>query len=245
MLRQKGHRLSPASRDKSLSAGITADFDDNGRNGIVAFGAQGWRCQRAFQLEDIMSSLKAKFAILAAGLMLTGCMQAATYEATNTANFKPRDKEYLAKIKYTNVPVAEPFRRAIVEYQRKEGPGSIVVDSEQHYLYYVLKDAQAIRYGITVGEEAMAWSGIAKIGNMTEWPPGIRHRARFRVSAFPLSWRRGRTIRWARARCICIRTARTRCSGFTAPISRNISAPRSPRAASASPTRTRSISITA
>jgi lipoprotein-anchoring transpeptidase ErfK/SrfK len=30
---------------------------------------------------------------------------------------------------------------------------------------------KAIRYGITVGEEAMAWSGIAKIGSMTEWPP--------------------------------------------------------------------------
>jgi lipoprotein-anchoring transpeptidase ErfK/SrfK len=139
---------------------------------------ESWRLGRSlsaacalFKLEDIMSSLKAKFAILAAGLMLTGCMQSATYEATNTANFKPRDKEYLAKIKYTNVPVAEPFRRAIVEYHRKELPGSIVVDSDNHYLYYVLKDGQAIRYGITVGEEAMAWSGIAKVGNMTEWPP--------------------------------------------------------------------------
>jgi len=117
-----------------------------------------------------MSSLKVKLGILAAGLMLSGCMQATTYEATNTTNFKPRDKELLAKIRYTNVPVAEPFRRAIVEYHRKEAPGSIVVDSDNHYLYYVLNDGRAIRYGITVGEEAMAWSGIAKIGAMTEWP---------------------------------------------------------------------------
>src|SRR6201985_2940705 len=117
-----------------------------------------------------MSVLKAKFAILAAGLMLTGCMQATTYEATNTANFKPRDKEYLAKIRSPNTPAADPFRRAIVEYHRKEAPGSIVVDSDNHYLYYVLKDGKAIRYGITVGEEAMAWSGIAKIGSKTEWP---------------------------------------------------------------------------
>ena len=98
-------------------------------------------------------------------------MQAATYEATNQTNFKPRDKELLAKIRYTNTPVAEPFRRAIVEYHRKEAPGSIVVDSDNHYLYYVLNDGKAIRYGITVGEEAMAWSGIAKVGSMTEWPP--------------------------------------------------------------------------
>src|ERR1700746_263683 len=117
-----------------------------------------------------MSSLRVKLGIMAAGLMLSGCMQGATYEATNTANFKPRDKEYLAKVRYTNVPVAEPFRRAIVEYHRKEAPGSIVVDSDNHYLYYVLNDGRAIRYGITVGEEAMAWSGIAKIGAMTEVP---------------------------------------------------------------------------
>jgi lipoprotein-anchoring transpeptidase ErfK/SrfK len=118
-----------------------------------------------------MSSLKLKFGILAAvGLMLSGCMST-DYEATNTNAFKPRDKELLAKIRYTNVPVPEAFRRAIVEYHRKEAPGSIVVDSDNHYLYYVLNDGKAIRYGITVGEEAMAWSGIAKIGSMTEWPP--------------------------------------------------------------------------
>jgi lipoprotein-anchoring transpeptidase ErfK/SrfK len=119
-----------------------------------------------------MSSLKLKLGILAAaaGLMLSGCVET-TYEATNTAAFKPRDKEYLAKIRYANTPVAEPFRRAIVDYHRKEAPGSIVVDSDNHYLYYVLNDGKAIRYGITVGEEAMSWSGIAKIGAMTEWPP--------------------------------------------------------------------------
>jgi len=117
-----------------------------------------------------MPSLKVKFGFMAIGLLLSGCMEATTYEATNTANFKPRDKEYLAKIRYTNVPVAEPFRRAIVEYHRKEAPGTILVDSDNHYLYYVLDSGKAIRYGITVGEEAMAWSGIAKIGGMTEWP---------------------------------------------------------------------------
>jgi lipoprotein-anchoring transpeptidase ErfK/SrfK len=117
-----------------------------------------------------MSSLRVKLGILAAGLMLSGCMQATHYEATNQNEFKPRDKEYLAKVSYVKTPVAAPFRRAIVEYHRKEAPGSIMVDSDNHYLYYVLDGGKAIRYGITVGEEAMAWSGIAKVGNMTEWP---------------------------------------------------------------------------
>ena len=116
------------------------------------------------------SSLKVKLGILAAGLMLSGCMQATTYEPTNQANFKPRDKELLAKVRYEKVEVAEQYRRAIVDYHRKEAPGSILVDSDNHHLYFVLNDGKAIRYGITVGEEAMAWSGIAKVGSMTEWP---------------------------------------------------------------------------
>ena len=119
----------------------------------------------------MMASLKLKLAILASGLLLSGCMQTTSYEATNQTNFKPRDKEMLAKVSYVKTPVAEPFRRAIVEYHRKETPGSIVVDSDNHYLYLVQDGGKAIRYGITVGEEAMAWSGIAKIGSMTEWPP--------------------------------------------------------------------------
>jgi lipoprotein-anchoring transpeptidase ErfK/SrfK len=117
-----------------------------------------------------MSSLWVKLGILAAGLMLSGCMQATHFEATNTNDFKPRDKELLSKVSYVKTPVAAPFRRAIVDYHRKEAPGSIMVDSDNHYLYYVLDGGKAIRYGITVGEEAMAWSGIAKVGAMTEWP---------------------------------------------------------------------------
>src|SRR6266850_422400 len=118
-----------------------------------------------------MSSLKAKLGILAAGLMLSGCMQATTYQAAPEATLKPADKVQLAKARYAKVAPAEPFRRAIVDYHRKEMPGSIVVDSDNHYLYLVQDGGKAIRYGVTVGEEALAWSGIAKVGSMTEWPP--------------------------------------------------------------------------
>jgi lipoprotein-anchoring transpeptidase ErfK/SrfK len=117
-----------------------------------------------------LTSLKLAMAAAAAGMLLSGCMETANYEATNTNAFKQRDKELLAKVRYENVQPSENFRRAIVEFRRKESPGSIVVDSDSHYLYYVMNDGKAIRYGITVGEEAMAWSGIAKIGSMTEWP---------------------------------------------------------------------------
>src|SRR3954470_2252978 len=117
-----------------------------------------------------MASLTGKLGLLAAALMLSGCMQATTYEATKETNFKPRDKELLAKVSYTKTPVPEASPRTIVDNHRKKTPGSNVVDTDNHYLYYVVDGGKAIRYGITVGEEAMAWSGIAKVGSMTEWP---------------------------------------------------------------------------
>ncbi|MFZ2158215.1 MAG: L,D-transpeptidase, partial [Bradyrhizobium sp.] len=55
-----------------------------------------------------MSSLRAKLGILAAGLMLSGCMQATTYQAAPEATLKPADKAQLAKARYEKVAVAEP-----------------------------------------------------------------------------------------------------------------------------------------
>ena len=67
-----------------------------------------------------MSSLKLKLGLLAAGLMLSGCMQGAHYEATNAQAFKPKDKELLAKIRYTNVPVAERIFGGEKDYLRPQ-----------------------------------------------------------------------------------------------------------------------------
>ncbi|MDR3468432.1 MAG: L,D-transpeptidase [Xanthobacteraceae bacterium] len=118
-----------------------------------------------------MSSLWSKLGLLAAGLMLAGCMETgATMAPTNESAFKPRDKELLSKVSYEKVQVPDNYRRSIVDYHRKEAPGTILVDSDNHYLYLVQDGGKALRYGITVGEEAMAWSGVAKIGNMAEWP---------------------------------------------------------------------------
>jgi lipoprotein-anchoring transpeptidase ErfK/SrfK len=49
--------------------------------------------------------------------------------------------------------IPETYRRHIVDYMRKEQPGTILVDSNARYLYYVLPGGKAIRYGVTVGEE--------------------------------------------------------------------------------------------
>jgi lipoprotein-anchoring transpeptidase ErfK/SrfK len=62
------------------------------------------------------------------------------------------------------------FRRAVVPFQRREHPGTVVVDPQNHYLYLVQNGAQAIRYGVGVGGEGFAWSGTAIIHSKQEWP---------------------------------------------------------------------------
>ncbi|HEV3396922.1 MAG TPA: L,D-transpeptidase [Xanthobacteraceae bacterium] len=117
-----------------------------------------------------MSIRKPTFVLIAAiGLALGGCMQS-TLEPASEASMKPRDKELLAHAPYAQATIPEQYQRHIVSYQRREAPGTIVIDSDARYLYYVLPQGKAIRYGVTVGEEAQAWSGVAKIGRKEEWP---------------------------------------------------------------------------
>ena len=108
-------------------------------------------------------------ALLLIGLMLGGCMQA-TIDPASDANLTARDRKLLANAPYARVQPPPQYQRSIVEYHRKEAPGSIVIDTDARYLYYVLADNKAIRYGVTVGEEALSWYGIAKVGRKEEWP---------------------------------------------------------------------------
>jgi lipoprotein-anchoring transpeptidase ErfK/SrfK len=101
--------------------------------------------------------------LLLAGLILGGCMQA-TLEPTNDSSFSPRDKKLLASAPYAQASIPQAYQRHIVDYHRAEAPGSIVVDSDARYLYYVLPNRKAIRYGVTVGEDALSFWGVAKVG---------------------------------------------------------------------------------
>ena len=107
--------------------------------------------------------------LLLLGLLLGGCMQG-TLEQASDANLTPRDRKLLANPPYARAYIPPAYQRSIVQYHRKEAPGTVVVDTDARYLYYVLSNNQAIRYGVTVGEEAQAWSGVAKVGRKEEWP---------------------------------------------------------------------------
>ncbi|MFW6077018.1 MAG: L,D-transpeptidase [Hyphomicrobiales bacterium] len=60
--------------------------------------------------------------------------------------------------------------KEIVAYPTNEKPGTIIINTSERRLYYVLGDGQAIRYGVGVGRQGFQWSGVAKVGAKREWP---------------------------------------------------------------------------
>lgn len=66
--------------------------------------------------------------------------------------------------------LAPNFRRQEVSFATKEPAGTIVVDTPNTYLYYVVGNGRAIRYGIRVGRDGFRWAGMQKITKKTEWP---------------------------------------------------------------------------
>ncbi len=170
--------------------------------------------------------------ILLSGLLLGGCMQA-TLDPVSDANFTARDRKLLANPPYEKATIPLTYQRHVVQYHRKEAPGSILVDTSERFLYYVLPDGKAIRYGVIVGEDAQAWSGVAKVGRKEEWPGWTPTEGeKKRLGPLPNMSKAAPTIRWARAGFIFSPAVRIRCSASTGPTSRNISGKRYPPAAS-------------
>src|SRR6478672_553128 len=62
------------------------------------------------------------------------------------------------------------LRRQEVAFATKEPAGTIVVDTSNTYLYYVLGGGRAIRYGVRVGRDGFTWTGVQKITRKSEWP---------------------------------------------------------------------------
>lgn len=81
---------------------------------------------------------------------------------------KPNEKYPLPA---TDISEVDPrFLRQIVDYPTSEHPGTIVVDTDAHFLYLVQPGGKAIRYGIGVGKQGMSWRGRATVQRKAEWP---------------------------------------------------------------------------
>jgi lipoprotein-anchoring transpeptidase ErfK/SrfK len=62
------------------------------------------------------------------------------------------------------------FHRQVVSFDTRESPGTVIVNTRERFLYYVLSGGKAVRYGIGVGKQGFAWSGTAYVAWKQEWP---------------------------------------------------------------------------
>jgi lipoprotein-anchoring transpeptidase ErfK/SrfK len=117
----------------------------------------------------------ALFAVGAIGLLLAGCNSAtnATLDLASDTNQTPRDRTLLAHAPYAQATIPQTYQRHIVDYSGSEKPGTIIVDTGDRFLYFIMPRGKAIRYGVAVGEAGMAWSGVAQVGRLQEWPDWI------------------------------------------------------------------------
>jgi len=105
------------------------------------------------------------------GLLLAGCIQTGgTLSPSSEANFTARDRQQLANPPYQRVAISPTYQRQIVQFHRREAPGTVVVETSGPFVYYVMPGGKALRYGATVGEAGQSWSGVATVGRKEEWP---------------------------------------------------------------------------
>ena len=114
---------------------------------------------RTFAVSAVISTLVA----------LTGCTTSGSLMGAAANYSSVSDGGY----RLPSIPtgkVAERFRRQTVSYVTKEKPGTVIVDTRERHLYFVLGGGKAVRYGIGVGRKGFEWNGTARVGLKREWP---------------------------------------------------------------------------
>ncbi len=111
----------------------------------------------------MMKQIKA--ALLGLTVALSGSAALASDEVGGSA------VEFLRmNLKFDGRPMASSIPREIVSFDEKHAPGTIVVNSKERRLYFVLPEGKAIRYGVGVGRPGFEWAGAHAISNKREWP---------------------------------------------------------------------------
>jgi lipoprotein-anchoring transpeptidase ErfK/SrfK len=106
--------------------------------------------------------------VIAASTLLAAEANAFTRNSTTTT---PAENP-IVQVAVQKQPAAK-YRRKVVRLETDEKPGTIIVDTNNKYLYLIEGNNKATRYGIGVGRDGFGWSGIMKVQRMAEWPTWI------------------------------------------------------------------------
>jgi lipoprotein-anchoring transpeptidase ErfK/SrfK len=117
--------------------------------------------------------------VLGAALMLSPALLSSASAqmlgyASTPQSFFPSDNMMVAPVQPADEGdgsvVPERLRRTIVAFNTREAPGTIVIDTGNTALYFVLGQGRAVRYGVGVGREGFTWSGVQTISRKAQWP---------------------------------------------------------------------------
>jgi lipoprotein-anchoring transpeptidase ErfK/SrfK len=68
-------------------------------------------------------------------------------------------------------PTLDPrFEKQVVRYSGEERPGTLIINTNEKFLYLVQEDGTAMRYGIGVGRPGFTWAGVKTVSAKREWP---------------------------------------------------------------------------
>jgi lipoprotein-anchoring transpeptidase ErfK/SrfK len=106
-------------------------------------------------------------ALIAAAALSCSAAQAQQRFAYNSApQYAPTVQDDAAE----DAQLDPRLQRQVVAYATNEAPGTIVIDTPNTVLYFVLGGGKAIRYGIGVGRQGFTWSGVKQVARKAEWP---------------------------------------------------------------------------
>jgi lipoprotein-anchoring transpeptidase ErfK/SrfK len=118
----------------------------------------------------------AAFATLAIGTLAWSASATATplplfpFIMTPPMQSEPQVQAAPSEDENSAVEMPARLKRQIVNYPSREAPGTVIIDTPNIYLYYVLGGGQAVRYGIGVGRDGFTWSGTQSVAKKAEWP---------------------------------------------------------------------------
>jgi lipoprotein-anchoring transpeptidase ErfK/SrfK len=124
-----------------------------------------------------MASIRTAILAVVSALLLVVTALPAAAQQSNWRVWDPVTNEWVRADGSPVNPPASPragarssIPRQIVSYKTNYKPGTIVVETSQFRLYYVLPNNQAVAYGIGVGRDGFRWSGQHTITRKAEWP---------------------------------------------------------------------------
>lgn len=120
----------------------------------------------------------ARIAYLVVALVATfwvACLNAQTNRPSPPETTQVDEQPGYQPAEEDSLPLA--YLRQLVFYRTTQPRGTIIVNTAEHYLYFVLGNNRALRYGIGVGRDCLGWQGLAKISDKTEWPDWTAERA--------------------------------------------------------------------